>query len=184
MEELENKRAKTKAERLAQANGKISKRYGVEVTPELVSLDAAGWYPKLLLHYYLTLGKSHLKERDRRSLSKMSEAGGGKVFKPDVNKRLLSLEIHALEVLGMRQFFDAGAEFTNASLLEWFERINNPLTRNQVRSVLGVNIHPERDSARRDTYNLKCKVIFQLSTFLFPAWRHRGYVQRLSEWRL
>ena len=55
-----------------------------------------------------------LRENRFRGLLLQFRSGGGKVFKPDVNKRLLSLEIDALEVLGMRQFFDAGAEFTNA----------------------------------------------------------------------
>ncbi len=129
--------------------GRISAQplYGVEVTPELVEMDDNGCYAKLMLHFYLTVGNEYVKQKDKRTLDKLTENTNGKLFKPDVNKKLLSLKIHALKLLGIERFFDSTAEFSSQSLSEWFEAINNPLTRSQIKDVLNITIHPEKDTA-------------------------------------
>ena len=76
-------------------------------------MDDRGCYPKLMLHFYLTVGNEYLNNKDKRSLDKLTENSGGKLFKPDVNKRLLSLKIHSLKLLGIQQFFDRNAEFSS-----------------------------------------------------------------------
>ena len=146
LEELENKKAKTETERLMERKGKLSKRYGVEVTPELVEKDDRGWFPKLQLHFYLTLGNKYLAQRDKRSLNKLTELSNGKAFKPDVNKSLISIKIEALKKIGIEQFFDPHAEFSSQSLKEWFDKLNNPLTRGQIKTIFGTTIHPEKDT--------------------------------------
>ncbi len=124
LEELDSKRAKTFEERLKERKGKLAKRYETaDVSPELVKADDNGWYPKLQLHYFLTIGKAFLRERDSRSLSQMAEDGGGKVFKPDLNKRLLSAKVKALEVIGIEQFLDPSREFTSDDRRDWLDKL-------------------------------------------------------------
>ena len=145
LEALNNKRAKTKEERLTERKGNLIKRYGIEVTPELVEKDDRGWYSKLQLHYYLTVGNIYLAERDRRSLSRIKEQGEGKAFKPDINKRQLSAQVKTLQLLGIEQFLDSEAEFTQESLQDWLELVIE--LRFDIKTILGVSIHPEQDSA-------------------------------------
>ena len=97
------------------------------------------------LHYFLTLGKPHLAERDRRSLNHLKEQGQGKVYKPDINKKQLLDKITALELIGIIQFLDPNAEFTKNSLEEWFKKILK--LRFDIKTILGVSINPEKDSA-------------------------------------
>jgi len=66
LKKLQEKRVKTQEERYQQRKGELSRRYEVEVTPELVEKDDDGWYPQLRLHYYLTVGRQFLASRDSR----------------------------------------------------------------------------------------------------------------------
>ena len=145
LEVLNNKRAKTKEERYKEQKGQLIKRYGVEVTPELVEKDDRGWYPQLQLHYYLTVGNIYLAERDRRSLSQLKKQGNNRIFKPDINKRQLSAQIKALQLIGIEQFLDPEAEFTKDSLADWFEMVLE--LRFDIKTLLGVSINPEKDAA-------------------------------------
>lgn len=145
LEELENKRAKTQTERLRERKGQLVKRYATEdVTPDLVKRDSDGWYPKLRLHYFLTIGNTYLTERDRRSLSQMAADGNGKAFKPDINKRQLSAKIKALEVIDIKQFFDPTQEFTSDDLKEWLSKLIQ--LRYDIKAILGISIS-EKDTA-------------------------------------
>ena len=166
LESLKNKRAKTKTERLAERKGNLFKRYGVEVTPELVEKDDNGWYPQLQLHYYLTIGSIYLAGRDRRSLSTLSEQGNGKVFKPDINNRQLSAPIKALEAILIQQFLDPMAEFTADSLADWFEMVLQ--LRYDIKTLLGVSINPEKDSAIAVAQRILKKLGLKLE---FKYWR-------------
>ncbi|MBD2459373.1 bifunctional DNA primase/helicase, partial [Nostoc sp. FACHB-87] len=47
LKKLQEKRVKTQEERYQQRKGELSRRYEVEVTPELVEKDDDGWYPQL-----------------------------------------------------------------------------------------------------------------------------------------
>jgi hypothetical protein len=163
---LKNKRAKTKTERLTERKGNLSKLYGVEVTPELVEKDDNGWYPQLQLHYYLTIGNQFLAQRDKRSLSTMKERGNGKAFKPDINKRQLSAPIKALELIDIKQFLDREREFTASSLSDWLEKII--LFRHDIKTLLGVSINPEKDSAIAVAQRILKKLGLKLE---FKYWR-------------
>lgn len=146
-EELKNKPSKTKTERLKVRKGELERKYATdEVSPSMVKLDDDGWYARLRFHYFLTRGRAFLEKRDRAILTKMEELGNGKFFKPDVNERLLSSPIAALERLEISQFLDPNRQFTSDSLREWFEKISQPRPRAQIRTILGINIAPERDT--------------------------------------
>jgi hypothetical protein len=110
-QKLKEKRAKTPAELKKERKGDLSRRYGVEVTPELVQKDDQGWYSQLLCHYYLTIGRKYLQARDLRQLqgllsSKDSQSSNNNcslndVWLPDMNRQLLISQIRMLEVLGV-----------------------------------------------------------------------------------
>ena len=123
LEQLDKKKAKTDTERLIERKGKLSKRYGVEVTSELVEKDDRGWYRKLMLYYYLTMGREFVEQRDRRSLQKQAQSGGGAIFQPDLNEKLISARVRALEIIDIQQFFNRDTYFTKSSLEAWFKRL-------------------------------------------------------------
>ena len=166
LEELKNKRAKTPTERLKERKGNLNKRYGVEVTTELVEKDDNGWYPQLQLHYYLTVGNIYLPERDKRSLSQISELGNGKAFKPDINNRQLSAPIKALEEILILQFLDPEKEFTASSLADWLEMVIQ--FRYDIKTLLGVSINPDKDSAIAVAQRILKKLGLKLE---FKYWR-------------
>ncbi|MCC5669515.1 hypothetical protein LC653_38275 [Nostoc sp. CHAB 5784] len=62
LKKLQDKKAKTKTERHQQRKAELSRRYEIDVTPDLVEKDDDGWYPQLRMHYYLTLGREFLTE--------------------------------------------------------------------------------------------------------------------------
>ena len=142
LEELKHKRTKTKTERLQERKGKLSVRYGVEVTPELVEKDDKGWYNKLTLHYYLTIGNKYLAQRDKQSLETLTASSKGFAFKPDVNKKTLSAKVKALEVLDIKQFLNPFAFFTAKSLEGWLEKMIQ--YRYEILMLLGVTINPTK----------------------------------------
>lgn len=166
LESLKNKRAKTKTERLVERKGNLFKRYGVEVTPELVEKDDNGWYPQLQLHYYLTVGNIYLSQRDKRSLWGISERGNGSAFKPDINNRQLSAPVKALELINISQFLDPLREFTASNLHDWLETIVK--LRHDIKTLLGVSINPEKDSAIAVAQRILKKLGLKLE---FKCWR-------------
>ncbi|WP_208766637.1 hypothetical protein [Nostoc flagelliforme] len=104
LKKLQDKRAKTKTERHQQRKAELFRRYEVEVTPDLVEKDDDGWYPKLRMHYYLTLGREFLTNRDAKRAKAQLEAGENSVWKPDFNKGQLLPAVLLLESLNLLQF--------------------------------------------------------------------------------
>ena len=102
-----------------------------------------GWYPKLRLHYYLTVGAEFLTERDKRKLLKMIKAGSGSVFKPDVNKRLRGAKTKTLEIINLTQFLDPEREFTSESLTDWQNTLISQ--RHDIKTLTGISISPDKD---------------------------------------
>ena len=100
-QKLKDKRAKTKEERWIERKGNLVKRYGDErfITPELVAKDDRGWYSQLLCHYYLTVGRPYLIERDSRQIRAISHTNKNRLWLPDFNRSLLSTQLRLLETL-------------------------------------------------------------------------------------
>ena len=144
LKELNKKISKTTKERIREKKGNLAKRYGIEVTPKLVENDDKGWHSKLVLQYYFTDGQQYLAKQDLNSLNKILESPQGKAFIPDINKTQLSIKIKALEMIGIRQFFNPEAEFSKDSLEEWYQNVLQ--YRSDIKSILGVNINPNHDS--------------------------------------
>jgi hypothetical protein len=67
----------------------------------LVSLDDEGWYQKIRLHYFLTIGRPYLADRDTKAAHKLIQLGDGSLFLPDFNSSQLGAIVGSLEILGI-----------------------------------------------------------------------------------
>ncbi|WP_242049390.1 plasmid replication protein, CyRepA1 family, partial [Aulosira sp. FACHB-615] len=108
LKKLQEKRVKTKEERYQQRKGELSRRYEVDVTPDLVEKDDDGWYPQLRLHYYLTVGREFLASRDSKRAKAQAEAGDNAIWKPDFNKGQMLSSVLLLEKLNLLQLLKTG----------------------------------------------------------------------------
>ncbi|MEH1823658.1 MAG: hypothetical protein V7L31_32070 [Nostoc sp.] len=88
----------------------MSRRYEIDVTPDLVKKDDDGWYPQLRMHYYLTLGREFLTNRDTKRAAAQLEAGENSIWKPDFNKGQLLPAVLLLENLNLLQFLTPGVQ--------------------------------------------------------------------------
>ena len=91
----------------------LQQRYHLPITPELVSLDDEGWYQKIRLHYFLTLGRSYLADRDTKAARKLLEQGDGSLFLPDFNSSQLGAVVGSLEILGIPVLLQNNRELCN-----------------------------------------------------------------------
>ncbi len=98
---LQKRLVKTTEQRRLLRKYELKRRYGIPVTAQLVTQDDEGWYPKLLLHYFLTLGREHLAQRDAAFARRLIELGGGSIFLPDFNRSQLGAAIGTMELLGI-----------------------------------------------------------------------------------
>ncbi|MBD2492351.1 plasmid replication protein, CyRepA1 family [Aulosira sp. FACHB-615] len=110
LKKLQEKRVKTEEERYQQRKGELSRRYEVDVTPELVEKDDDGWYPQLRLHYYLTVGREFLVNRDSKRAKAQAEVGENAIWKPDFNKGQMLSSVRLLEELKLLQLLTPGEQ--------------------------------------------------------------------------
>ncbi|MEH2297583.1 MAG: hypothetical protein V7K88_00510 [Nostoc sp.] len=110
LKKLQDKRAKTKTERQQQRKAELSRRYEIDVTPDLVSRDDHGWYPQLRMHYYLTLGREFLTKRNAKRAKSQLEALENSIWKPDFNKGQLLPGVLLLKSLNLLQFLTPGVQ--------------------------------------------------------------------------
>ncbi|MBW4565493.1 MAG: hypothetical protein KME32_31290 [Mojavia pulchra JT2-VF2] len=114
LKKLQNQRSKTPAERHQQRKAELSRRYEVEVTPDLVEKDDDSWYPQLRLHYYLTLGREFLTKRDGKRAKAQAEAGENAIWKPDFNKGQMMSSVLLLEELNLLQLLTSGEKLRSS----------------------------------------------------------------------
>ncbi|MGM3309793.1 plasmid replication protein, CyRepA1 family [Anabaena sp. WFMT] len=145
-DKLQEKRAKTKSERQQERKAKLAERYGVDVTPELVGKDDAGWYPQLRLHYYLSLGRQFLVGRDAKRAKAQAEKGNNAVWKPDFNRGQILPAVMLLEELKISQLFNADVEFRSSDVELQKLRSLAVEHKQVIKNYLGVSIS-EKDSA-------------------------------------
>ncbi|WP_157816936.1 hypothetical protein [Nostoc flagelliforme] len=121
LKKLQDKRAKTKTERHQQRKAELFRRYEIDVTPDLVEKDDDGWYPQLRMHYYLTLGREFLTNRDAKRAAAQLEAGENSIWKPDFNKGQLLPAVLLLENLNLLQFLtpDVQLRSSDEKMLEF-----------------------------------------------------------------
>ncbi len=138
---LKKQMVKTPTERRRQRKYELKQRYGLKVTPDLVSKDDNGWYGQLRLHYYLTVGRQHLAQRDARVAREMLNMGGGDLFLPDFNRSQIGTSVGILDILGIPVLLsDTGRELSKEDLdLQQMAKIaiaNRPL----IKSTTGIGI--------------------------------------------
>jgi hypothetical protein len=140
-EALRKKSSRTATELMALRKGELSRRYSEEVVcSKLVELEDKGEYAKARLHYYLTLGREFLPDRDKQILEKQLLSGFGSLFLPDTNRSLLGGKIKVLEALDILRLLQPDMEWTNTSpiLVELSIKCRqNPFL---LKSVLGISI--------------------------------------------
>ena len=98
---LKKKLIKSLGDRRRLRKYEIQQRYFLPVTPELVSLDDDGWYQKIRLHYFLSVGRPYLADRDTIVARKLIQQGNGSLFLPDFNQSQLGAIVGTLEILGI-----------------------------------------------------------------------------------
>lgn len=115
----------TEKERNQLKRARIERTYGINVTDELITKDDDGWYPKIRLHYFLTVGNQFLANYDNKQINDILEYGDGKNFLPDFNQKLLSAQINTLKLLNIEQFLDKDQKFTEDDFYLWFEDLKH-----------------------------------------------------------
>ena len=98
---LKKRLVKTITERHSIRKYELQQRYNLTVTSALVALDDAGWYQKIRLHYFLTVGRSFLADRDTKVAQKLIERGNGSLFLPDFNRSQLGAIVGIMELIGI-----------------------------------------------------------------------------------
>ena len=136
---LKEKRELSEGERNQLKRARIERTYGINLTDELITKDDDNWYPQIRLHYFLTVGNDFLTDRDKKKIDDSLENGEGKIFKPDMNRSLLSAKINLLKLLNIEQFLDCDREFTSDDLADWFERLKK-IPVSQIKSILGFTL--------------------------------------------
>ena len=107
LEQLEKSKTKTKQENLEEYKGKLAKRYKTShITQELIALDRAGFYPQLLLRFWLNFGETEAIKRDKRVLSKYAETNENKGYALDFNRQSQSTQSFLLNYIGLQEFLD------------------------------------------------------------------------------
>ncbi|ACB54404.1 hypothetical protein cce_5058 [Crocosphaera subtropica ATCC 51142] len=100
-EELKRRQTRSTEERLQLHKTEICRKYEVkDVSPELVKLDEQRVYARMRLHYYGTVGRAYMKQKERKRLEKMLQLGQGCLFSPDFNRNSISAKIWVYEFLG------------------------------------------------------------------------------------
>jgi hypothetical protein len=143
-EALTKKKTRTTQELKELRKGELSRRYSDElITTELVQLDDKGEYPKARLHYYLTIGREFLLDRDKQAMERQLHSGEGELFLPDVNRSLMGGKIKFLEALNINSLLEQDTEWSNDSQVLIDLSIKSRQFAESIKSVLGVTIKEE-----------------------------------------
>ncbi|WP_152592688.1 plasmid replication protein, CyRepA1 family [Nostoc sphaeroides] len=138
LEALKLQKSKTPDERRIERKYTLEQLYHLTVTPELVQKDDHGWYPQLRLHYFLSLGRSHLSRRDAETATAITHQQ--KLWMPDFNKGQLGATVAALELLGIPEFLESGRQLRgNDDDLQRLKSITQA-NRWDMKSIFGISI--------------------------------------------
>lgn len=140
-QEFKKRLVKNLAQRRSIRKYELQQRYFLPVTPELVALDDDGWYDKIQLHYFLTIGRSFLADRDTQIAQKLIQNGNGSIFIPDFNGSQLGAVVGTMEILGIPTLLaDPSRELRNsdADLQELAAiAISN---KKEIKTVMGIGL--------------------------------------------
>ena len=106
-EYLKSQKSKTKEHRHKERKYNVAKRYGVDVSPDLLKLDDDGYYPQLRLHYFLSIGNQFLSDKETKKAEKIKEHKTA--FIPDVLGGAVLSKVKILELLGIKEIISLSA---------------------------------------------------------------------------
>ena len=119
----------------------LQNRYKISITPDLVMQDDRGWYSQIRLHYFLTVGREFLAQRDAKVAKNLIAQGNGSIFGPDFNACQLGATIAVMEVLQIPQLLSNLARElrnTDNNLQEISAIALN--YRSDIKSIMGITI--------------------------------------------
>lgn len=151
--ELKEKRSKTLSERLILQKGELERLYHVPVTPELIKNHDDGWHSKIRLHYFLTVGRQYLSERDVARAKSQLEQGSGAFFKPDFNRSQLGLKVWLFEQMKFTKLLEKSTFKTDdpdVTAIGAFCK-SHPF---EIKSALGLSVNAQKDSDMAITQRL------------------------------
>ena len=102
-EKLSKQQVRSDEELLQLRKARITRRYEVPVTPDLVLKDDDGWHPRIRLQYYFTVGRHHLPTQDKTSMQSLKHEKD--YFVVDSNKKLIGKKIDAFDYLGINRLY-------------------------------------------------------------------------------
>ncbi len=138
LEALKLQKSKTPDERRIERKYTLEQFYHVTVTPDLVEKDDRGWYPQLRLHYFLSLGRSHLSRRDAQTAAAMIHQQ--KLWMPDLNKGQLGATVAALELLGIPELLESGRQLRGDDDDLQRLKLTTQANRWDIKSIFGISI--------------------------------------------
>ncbi|MDJ0901095.1 MAG: DUF3854 domain-containing protein [Xenococcus sp. MO_188.B8] len=138
---LKKRLVKNIAQRRSIRKYELQQRYFLPVTPQLVALDDNGWYEKIQLHYFLTIGRSFLADRDTQIAQKLIQNGNGSLFIPDFNISQLGAVVGTMEILGIPTLLaDRHRQLRNSDLdLQELAAIALA-NRKEIKTVMGIGL--------------------------------------------
>ena len=213
-EQLLVKHSLTDGERNQISKYVLRQKYEIEVTPWLKLQDDHGYYPQLLIHYYLTHESEYFHVRDEQEWHQQLSWGEGKVFLPDL--KTYTLKVEAMRALGMLQFLEAEREFTesNPDLI----LLKNVVFQHSkhIKRALGINLVGEKEQVSvikilsrllnllglklkrvNEVYQIDLETLYDGREKIFAVWHQRdelmlAHVKRVgyelpdysSDWKL
>ena len=142
-EQLKNAKKLTPEEQLEKYKGFICSVFCVPPTIEVVARARHDrtWIQALKLRYYMTIGKEHLPERERKLYLSLTRETG-ESFAPESVKKHYALKIYAMEKYGIPPFLEKLGEkdcpkFTDEQIEEWAEMVRE--NQKEVKQLLGVS---------------------------------------------
>ncbi|MEM1368907.1 MAG: plasmid replication protein, CyRepA1 family [Cyanobacteria bacterium P01_H01_bin.15] len=138
---LKKKLVKNVSERQILRKYELQQRYGIPTTVELVIKDDDGWYSRLRLHYFLTVGREYLAERDGLMAKKLISQGEGSLFLPDFNGSQLGATIGIMELLGIKVLIENPERELKNSDPELIKMSELALAhRSEIKAAVGIGI--------------------------------------------
>lgn len=167
-EQLREAKFKTEAESRSIDRYELEQRYQGLPADELLAradMEDKQLKGQVLLEFYLTIGRAHLKPDEQAIVDRESE--DGPAFMPDLNRRLLGHKVHALEVLGIAELMNRGGDqLTNQDslILKIGDRILQ--CHESLKITLGVDLDKKKDTIWKINYLVEQLLGWRLMTRL------------------
>lgn len=135
--QMQKKQRLTDTERLRLKRENIAEKFAEPtISSELVAMYDDGFYEKIKLHYFLTVGFKFIELNDIKKIEKTLRFSKNQIFEPDLLRIIKAPIVNLLQEIGILQFIDTENEFTNESLGLWWDMILS--RRSEISKILGI----------------------------------------------